>query len=103
MNTIALSGRIANDLEVKKAGEHKVLKITLAVKRTKDITDFIQVAAWDGLADIVFNGTEKGKLIGVTGNLLTSTHEDDKGKRTYYEVRADKVDIFEWKEKEGEE
>lgn len=96
MNRVELTGRIANDLELKKTNSNKsVLTFNLAVAKNKDITDFIKIQTWEQRAEYLNNYAFKGVLIECTGRIETSSYNDKNGNRvkdTY--VVADQVSIL---------
>ena len=101
MNKIHLIGRVVHTPEVKstKTGT-AVCNFSLAVSRKrknqqgKYETDFFDVQAWKGLADLCGRFLEKGKMYGVTGEMQSRTYEKDGVKRKVWEVIADDIDFF---------
>lgn len=78
LNQVVLVGRITNDIEVKgKDGETKTANICIAVPRNyknqngEYETDFINVIAWNSVAENTKEFCEKGNLIGVKGRIQT--------------------------------
>ena len=102
MNRICLSGRITNDLELRCTGQGKdIVSYTLAVRRDKDNTDFINCTTFGEFAKILCEYCHKGDMIGVEGRLQTNNYEDKDGnKRTSYSVITDKVDFYNTKKEE---
>lgn len=101
MNRICLSGRITHDLELRCTSTGKdVVSYTLAVRRDKDNTDFINCTTFGEFAKILCEYCQKGDMIGVEGRLQVSTYEKDNKKYTNYDVLTDKVDFYNTK-KEG--
>lgn len=95
MNRVCLMGRIGRDLELKKTNSGvSVVSFPLAVDRNgKDAgTDWIDVVAWRGAAEVLCNYAGCGHLIGVEGRLQMRDWTDKSGnKRRSYEVQADSV------------
>lgn len=95
MNRICLMGRIGRDLELKKTNSGvSVVSFPLAVDRNgKDGgTDWIDIVAWRGTAEVLCNYAGRGRLIGVEGRLQMRDWTDKNGnKRRSYEVQADSV------------
>ena len=87
MNKVILTGRIANDLEIKTSNSGKsYLRFTLATKSGKD-TDFINCLIFDKGAELLAQYTGKGGLISVSGRLhITSVEKEDGKKTTYTDV-----------------
>ena len=99
MNKINLLGRIATDLEIRenKKQKTKVLNFTVAVPRrmNREITDFINVSAWNSLAEHIEKHFDKGQRIAILGELRVDRVEKDGETRTYYNVVAEEVDFCE--------
>lgn len=95
MNRICLMGRIGRDLELKKTNSGvSVVSFPLAVDRNgkEGGTDWIDVVAWRGAAEVLCNYAGHGRLIGVEGRLQMRDWTDKNGnKRRSYEVQADSV------------
>lgn len=95
MNRVCLMGRIGRDLELKKTNSGvSVVSFPLAVDRNgKDAgTDWIDVVAWRGTAEVLCSYADKGRMIGVEGRLQMRDWTDKNGnKRRSYEVQADSV------------
>lgn len=87
MNSVALMGRIGNDLEVKESRSGTdVLRFSLAVRNpfAKDEsseTDWIRCVAFNKQAQFIAQYFHKGEMIAVTGRLQTSSYEDKDGNR----------------------
>lgn len=95
MNNISLIGRTTSEIELKttNSGKH-VVSFSLAVKRTykTDVTDFINIVAWDKQADLLSEYVQKGELIGIVGELQSRKYETKDGeKRTAFEVIAQQI------------
>lgn len=98
MNSITLTGRITQDLEVRKVNDNtSVLNFSIAVKRetSDDKADFIEIETWRQSADYLGNYASKGTTIGVTGKLRQDkfTGRDGQERRKVY-VLADRVEIL---------
>lgn len=95
LNRICLMGRIGRDLELKKTNSGvSVVSFPLAVDRnSKDTgTDWIDVVAWRGTAEVLCSYADKGRMIVVEGRLQMRDWTDKNGnKRRGYEVQADSV------------
>lgn len=109
MNKVELTGRIANDLDIRKIPSGtSILTFNLAVDRgTKDtngekVVDFIRIQAWDRKAEYLYTYAEKGCLIGVTGSLRVEKYTKDGQTLTSYCVNADQVEILVFKKKPDE-
>lgn len=81
LNKTILSGRISNDLELKRTQEGSCyLRFNIAVERNyskngKRETDFISCIAWNKNAEFISNYFSRGRAIIVTGNIRNSEYE----------------------------
>lgn len=82
MNKVILMGRITQDLEVKTFKETKVLKFSIAVRRDKDNTDFINCVTFNKTAEMIEKFFSKGSMISVVGKIQAGSYEKD-GKKVY--------------------
>jgi len=95
MNNCSFVGRITTAPEVKDNGTSKLLKFSIAVKRNKEKTDFINCVAWNKSAEYLQNYCKKGDMLSVAGRLEQSTYTDnDNNKKTSYEICANTVQII---------
>ena len=99
LNTISLMGRLTRDPELRRTQSGTaVTSFTLAVDRdfksadgTKE-TDFIDVVAWKGTAEMVSKYLAKGRRAVVKGRLQLRDWQDKEGhKRRSAEVMAESV------------
>jgi single-strand DNA-binding protein len=101
-NRVILIGRLTRDPELRYTPSgHPVANLTLAVDRPfkngqgEREADFIDVAAWRKLAEIVSQYTTKGQLLTVEGRLeIRSYASQDGSKRKAATVVADGVRLF---------
>lgn len=99
LNRIVLMGRLTRDPELRRTQSSlSVTSFTLAVDRDfKDPsgereTDFIDIVAWRGTADLVSKYFTKGRMAVVVGRLQIRDWTDrEGGKRRNAEVVADNV------------
>lgn len=96
LNQITIMGRLVRDPELRNAGQHRVVNLTLAVDRDYGgddrETDFVDIVAWNAQADFVSKFFSKGRMAIVSGRLESSKWEDDEGKkRTNWRINADHV------------
>lgn len=100
-NHIRVQGRLTHDLEVRRtANGTAVISMNLAVDRSyqdkngewKTVTTFITVTVWDKEAEALAKANYgKGKLLWITGKLISRSYEKD-GKKYYpVEIVADSV------------
>lgn len=94
-NHVALVGRLAADPELRRTGTGKaVTSFRLAVDRptSEKITDWLDIVAWDKLAEFAANNFHKGQEMLVDGELQSRKWTDKEGnKRTSIEVKANAV------------
>ena len=99
LNNITIMGRMVREPELRYTrSEVPVTGFTVAVDRDyqsengQKQTDFIDCAAWRGLAEFVSRYFHKGSMVAVSGRLQAHRWEDKDGnKRTSYEVLCDSV------------
>ncbi len=94
MNSILISGRIANEPRYRLTSNGKsVANFAVATQRpnVKETTDFIECVAWEKTADFICQNFHKGKWIEISGVLTTRDFEKDGEKRKITEVRCDIV------------
>ena len=106
MNNVVLIGRLTKDLVIKEVGESKVVNFTLAVPRNyknkegEVEADFINCSAWNVNASNMFEFCKKGDLLGVEGELHTSTYEKDEVTHYKTEVLANRIKFLQTKKVE---
>ena len=98
MNIISITGRLTNDLELRRTQSGiACCSFTLAVKRprAKDTTDFHNFVVWQQGAEYLCQYGHKGDLVAVTGYLTTREWTDKDGnKRKTTEVTCDGVELI---------
>lgn len=100
-NVVVLQGRLARDPELRQTNTGKqVARFTLAVDRgRKDAngqsqTDWINVIAWERLADFAYKYLSKGQMVNVDGRLQSSSYTAKDGtNRTALEVVANNINF----------
>lgn len=94
-NHVTLVGRLVADPELRRTGTGKpVTSFRLAVDRpTKDkITDWLDIVAWDKLAEFAAGNFSKGQEMLVDGELQSRSWTDKEDrKRTAIEVKANVI------------
>jgi single-strand DNA-binding protein len=92
MNQVTLIGRITKDLQIEAAGQHKVLRFSVAINNGKDKdATFINCQAWNKTAELIGQYFAKGSRIGILGRLDVSKYENKEGKtvhNTYVTVNS---------------
>lgn len=108
MNTIALTGNVCKDIQLKYTKNNKCyVENTIGVQKEKKDdegnyeSDFIDFVAFEKKGDYLGNYAKKGDKIEITGKLRIDTWENEQGERkqrTY--VVADTVKILTSRPKE---
>lgn len=86
MNKVILMGRITQDLELKTFKDTIVLKFTLAVRRDKEKTDFINCIAFNKTAETINKFFKKGSMIVIGGKIQTGSYEKDNKKVYTFDI-----------------
>ena len=91
-----------NELRMTQSGT-QVLKNSLAIRRDKDNTDFINFTAFGKTAELLSKYTNKGSKILIEGEIRTGKYEKD-GKTTYTsEVVVHNIEFLDSKKQETKE
>ena len=69
MNNLNIIGRIVNDIKEYRNEEYNTVYFTIAVKRNKEIDQFIPCIAYNKTAHILIKYGTKGGLIGLSGRI----------------------------------
>lgn len=106
MNFVCLAGRLTSNAELRySTNTHTpTTRFTLAVDRVKKDTgaDFINCIAFNRVAEIISQYTNKGSRIGIFGNIRTGSYEKD-GKRVYTtDVIVNQIELLEDKQTEAQ-
>ncbi len=108
INKVILTGRIANDLELKYTSSNiPFVRITLAVNRTyqnqngEKEADFIYCTAWRNQAENLCKFMRKGSLIGLEGRLQVNQFQQDGQNRYSTDVVADQITFLESRSSQG--
>ena len=104
MNKYIGSGNLTkdNELRMTQSGT-QVLKNTLAIRRDKDNTDFINFTAFGKTAELLSKYTNKGSKILIEGEIRTGKYEKE-GKTNYTsEVVVHNIEFLDNKKQETKE
>lgn len=95
MNSVNIAGNLSRELELKETNTGRyVLNTNVAVRRTDDHTDFIDVEIWGKTAEVVYKYCRKGDFVAIKGTLKVSSYTDNEGKnRKKIVVVADTCDF----------
>lgn len=86
MNKVILTGRIANDLEIRSTSTGKsVCEFRLATNRPvmrdgERVADFINCRVWNKTAENLEKYQAKGNLIAIAGRIQVESYQDKEGK-----------------------
>ncbi len=106
MNVVTLTGRVIRDAELRRTKNGKPVSVfSLAVHRpgSNGVEDFIGCLAWDKRADFIYHHFKKGRLVEVSGVLITRTYEKNGEKRRVVEVCCNHVDLVDKNPEDGNE
>ena len=105
MNRVILLGNITTEPEVKTSGETKIVRILIAVGRTKDKADFFKCIAFSRTAEYIEKYADKGTKLVIEGRLASSKYDDKNGVTQYpVEVYIENVTILKgWKNNQQED
>ncbi len=92
MNQLTVMGRLTKDPE-SPFNENAPAKFRLAIdRRGSEVTDYVDVAAFNGLGEIVVEHLKRGRRVIVTGSLRYSEWADAQGTRhSKHELLAENV------------
>ena len=90
MNNFNGIGRIANEIELRYTPDGtSVCDFVVAFDNYGDKTSFVEVVCWRKLAENVTQYMEKGRQIGVSGEIVQDRWENDNGeKRSKIKIQA---------------
>lgn len=102
MNQFCGIGRLTKDNELQNVGDSKKMVNSVAINEGKDkdgneITTFLDIEAWNGVAEYLCTYTQKGSRIGFNGQIKVDkwTTPDGTTKSKYY-VRVNKAMIIDF-------
>lgn len=100
MNKVLLIGNMTKDIELTRLQSGKsVGRFAIAVNRKYEVngekvTDFINIVAWDKLAENVEKYCKKGSKISVVGELQTRSYESNGERKFTFEVQANEIEFL---------
>ena len=104
INKCILVGNVGKTPEVRKAGEHKVATFTLATTErgytlangtvVPDKTEWHNIVAWRGLAELAEKWITKGSQLYVEGKITTRSWEKDGITRYTTEIIAENINLL---------
>lgn len=88
MNTVNIVGRVGNTIELEKTTTGKsAVRLSVAVRRNKETTDWIKCSAYGVKADLLAQYVNKGDMIGITGSLYTEEYLDKISQKKHYATK----------------
>ena len=94
MNKVFLIGNLTKNPEIREAGQNKVAKFSLAVNDLNK-TLFVDVNAWNKLAELADKYLTKGRKVAVVGRLERDEWTTQTGeKRKAYSVTASDIEFL---------
>ena len=109
LNQVVLVGRLVKNPELYESENNKKSsRVTIAIPRSfKNIngeyeSDFINCILWDSVAASTVEYCKKGDIVGIKGRIQSRMVEEDKEKKYYVDVIAERVTFLSSKPKEAE-
>lgn len=94
MNKAILIGRLTRDPDSRTLDSGKrCTKFSLAVNRIGEGVDFLNIVAWDKLADTCLKYLKKGSQVAITGHILTGSYERNGVKTPTFDIVAENVEF----------
>jgi single-strand DNA-binding protein len=108
INTVALTGNLTRDPELKQTPGGSICRIRVANNGRKkdgdqwvDAPNFFDVVVWGAQGENVAQYLSKGRKVAITGKLRWREWESDNGKRQAVEIHADNVAFIGGREEGG--
>ncbi len=110
MNSVTLIGRLTRDPDVRYGSQSQmaVARFSIAVNRPmskngEEQTDFPNIVCFGKTAELVERYLNKGRLVGIQGQLRTGSYVNREGVKVYTtEVYADRVEFLDKGDRQGE-
>ena len=101
MNFVAIYGRLTAKPELRETtSQKKYARFSVAVKRDKEETDFINCVAWNKTAETIAKYFDKGSPIIVNGSIRTSSYEKDGIKKTSTDILVNEFEFVSGKKED---
>ena len=104
-------GNLGKKAEVRIVGDNKVAQFSVGVtergyttkdgKVIEDVTNWMNVVAWRGLAEIVEKYTDKGSKVYIFGKLRNRSYDDNGVKKYITEIIAEEIELLDKKDNNG--
>jgi len=109
INTVALTGNLTRDPELKQTQGGSVCKMRVANNSRRkqgnewvDAPNYFDVVVWGAQGENVAQYLSKGRKVAITGKLRWREWESDNGKRQAVEIHADNVAFIGGREENGQ-
>lgn len=99
---VFLTGRIANELKIKKIKENKVMEFNLACRDGKN-TEFIPCTVWNSQAEMIEKYCTKGSMLEISGRLRTSEYIVNNTRHKSWTVLVESFEFIGKNEKKTEQ
>ena len=94
MNKVFLIGNLTKNPEIREAGQNKVAKFSLAINEINK-TLYVDVNAWNKLAELTEKYLTKGRKVAVVGRLERDEWTSQAGEKRYaYSVTANEIEFL---------
>lgn len=111
LNTIVVIGRLTHDPELRYTQSGTAVgNFSVAVdrpqynKEKEKEVDFIPVVVWSGLAEVVADHLQKGRLVAIQGRLQIRSYENNDGQKVRVaEIVADDVRFLDYARESAQE
>ena len=110
INTVALTGNLTRDPELKQTQAGSVCKLRVANNSRKkqdnewvDAPNYFDVIVWGAQGENVAQYLSKGRKVAITGRLRWREWESEQGKRQAVEIHADNVAFIGGREEGGQQ
>ncbi len=95
INNLVLTGNLGADPKIHKTEKGTVARFDLAFKSSKENTGWIQIVAFNRLAEVCEKFLDKGSRIALSGKLQQERWQDDDGNNvTKYQVVANTIEFI---------
>ncbi len=108
MNKVTLIGRTTKEIELQEYGKGKdkgvYAKVCVAVRASKDNTDFIYCTLWGKTAEIAAEYVRKGDLVALAGRVASSSYDDEDGERHFRtDISINEIELVTSRREEAED
>ena len=96
MNNISIAGRAGSDPEVRYFENGNIVaKVSVAVRRDRELTDWFRVEVWGKQAEVLGNFVKKGQMVGISGRMVEDKYTGKDGnERSSWILKANGVHLI---------